>query len=386
SKMARFLFALLLAAVLAIISCDGQGSFVDDPAAVPKKKRKRKKQKFKLEIPRVTVEELANNDTLKSGLHAYVLHGFAKEKWTAMNWTLDYLKEKIPFEWVDYYPNNMRDVGSKPFLHNFEKLVPDFKKPHHTPRYMQIRLGRRGWERLKKDFNPKPLPDVFWDDDEWIKQCMVKEDGKADKQAIDNFFVTQQWKFLLIGEKGTSMFFHKDGTAASSWQVQLVGRKRWTLCPNTETPLLDVNLDTYDPDYKRFPKFARALCGQVTVSPGELLYYPGYWWHHTLQLDTPAVSYTGAMVGVEAPRTDLTGNHRFSHSQFYEDLQEKCAKCWTKGAEARHCDDNSIRWPGAAPPPLRRVCDEYLPKCLKMWEDHADSLHGPKKGSHVAEL
>ncbi|CAE8719957.1 unnamed protein product, partial [Polarella glacialis] len=133
--------------------------------------------------------------------------------------------------------------------------------------------------------------------------------GAADKQAIDNFFVTQQWKFLLIGEKGTSMFFHKDGTAASSWQVQLVGRKRWTLCPNTETPLLDVNLDTYDPDYKRFPKFARALCGQVTVSPGELLYYPGYWWHHTLQLDTPAVSYTGAMVGVEAPRTDLTGNH-----------------------------------------------------------------------------
>ncbi|CAK9096847.1 Gibberellin 20 oxidase 1 [Durusdinium trenchii] len=66
---------------------------------------------------------------------------------------------------------------------------------------MQIRLSLRGWKRLKKDFVPKPLPDVFWDDDEWISQCMRKG-NKADTPAINNFFVTNQWKFLLIGEKG----------------------------------------------------------------------------------------------------------------------------------------------------------------------------------------
>lgn len=89
----------------------------------------------------------------------------------------------------------------------------------------------------------KPLPDVFWDDDEWISQCMRKDNQarsyifkmklstsnfslpinlhtcnnrkdqekgtlvslsmlKVDKLAINNFFVTNQWKFLLIGEKG----------------------------------------------------------------------------------------------------------------------------------------------------------------------------------------
>eukprot|EP00971_Amphidinium_carterae_P215578 4279178-Amphidinium_carterae.1 len=42
------------------------------------------------------------------------------------------------------------------------------------------------------------------------------------------------------------------------------------------------------------------LLSKVTVNPGELLYYPGYWWHHTLQLETPSIGYTGALVGTEA--------------------------------------------------------------------------------------
>lgn len=61
------------------------------------------KQHFTLEIPRVTIDELAKNSTLRTGLHAYVLSGFAQQ-WNAINWTLDYLTKKIPFEWVDYYP------------------------------------------------------------------------------------------------------------------------------------------------------------------------------------------------------------------------------------------------------------------------------------------
>lgn len=345
-----------------------------------------KEQKFELDIPRVTVEELERNVTLRTGLHAYVLHGFA-HKWKAMNWTLDYLMGKIPFEWVDYYPNNMRDVSSKPYLWKFDKAVREFQIPKEfrtgKPKYMQIRLGLRGWKRLKKDFVPKPLPEVFWDDDEWIGSCM-SQDGKVDQSAINNFFVTNQWKFLLIGEEGTSMFFHKDGTAASSWQVQLVGKKRWTLCPNSESQLLHTELDTYNPDYSKFPRFAQAACGQVTVSPGELLYYPAYWWHHTLQLESPSISYTGALVGVEADRSDL-GTGRKPHMRFYADLQEKCARCWKKGVSQRQCDDISVKWAGAAPPPLRSVCDEYLPKCLELWSVHAKDLHGRKSSGH-AEL
>lgn len=333
-------------------------------------------QQFALTIPRVTTAELERNRTLRSGLHAYVLTDHVGGRWKAMTWTLDYIKKTIPFEWVDYYPTNMDNVGSKPHLYKLEDAMPRFLQKSEKPKYMQMRIGFRGWKRLKKDFVPKPLPDVFWDDDEWISSCMRKPDGKSDKPAIDNFFTTQQWKFLLIGEKGTSMFFHKDGTAASSWQAQLLGKKKWTLCPNTETPLLDVNIDTFKPEsYNKFPNFARALCGQVTVEPGEMLYYPAYWWHHTLQFETPSVAYTGALVGVEADRRDLGGDPK-PHLRFYNDLMDKCAKCWEKGNPTRKCEDISERWPGAAPPMLRVVCEKYLPECYQLWDEHAQSLHG----------
>eukprot|EP00434_Breviolum_minutum_P032914 symbB.v1.2.029114.t1/scaffold3154.1/size62266/2 len=165
--------------------------------------------------------------------------------------------------------------------------------------------------------------------------------------------------------------------AASTWQVQLVGKKRWTLCPNTESRYLDPHLDTYNPDYEKFPHFAKAQCGQVTVSPGELLYYPAYWWHHTLQLETPSISYTGALVGVEADRFDLGGDRK-PHMRFYADLQQKCAKCWSKGVKERQCDDISTKWAGAAPPPLRVVC-------LHLWSEHAKALHGADQKSELTK-
>mmetsp|Transcript_59943 Transcript_59943/g.111117 ORF Transcript_59943/g.111117 Transcript_59943/m.111117 type:complete len:367 (+) Transcript_59943:53-1153(+) len=335
------------------------------------------KQEFKLEIPRITVEDLARNATIRSGLHAYVLTGHVKSQWKAANWTLDYLKEKIPFEWVDYYENNMRDQGSKPYLFRFSDALPRFLHRTGTPRYMQLRLSLRGWKRLKKDFQPLPSPDIFWSDEEWIGQCMRKPGAdKMDSDAVDNFYTTNQWKFLLIGEEGTSMFFHADGTASSSWQAQLVGRKKWTLCPHSEREYLSTTVDTFSDEGQRDPKFAKALCGQVVVNPGELLYYPGYWWHHTLQLETPSIAYTGALVGTEIERNDIGRDGR-AHAAFYRDIYRKCENCWTKGEPARKCDDISQKWPGAAPPPLRVVCEEYLPECFKLWEEHAKLLIKP---------
>lgn len=202
-----------------------------------------------------------------------------------------------------------------------------------------------------------------------------KKNGKPDKKAIDNFYTTVQWKFLLIGEEGTSMFLHKDGTASSSWQAQLIGKKKWTLCPNTESHLLGTKINTFK-DFKH-PQFAKAYCGQVTVNEGELLYYPGYWWHHTLQLETPSVAYTGALVGTETEREDV-GRDRRPHAAFLSDMQQKCRKCWQPGNPNRLCDDISLQWPGAAPPPLRVMCDEYFQECFKLWDEHAKTLSPPR--------
>jgi len=337
-----------------------------------------RKQQFALEIPKVTVEELAANETLRSGLHAYVLKDFSKSRWKASNWTLDYLAKRIPFEWVDFYDKNMADPGSKPFLLKFKEALPMFQHKVGIPRYMQLRLSLRGWKRLRKDFEPLPDPDVFWSDEEWISKCMAKADGKADLEAIDNFYTTVQWKFLLIGEKGTSMFLHKDGTASSSWQAQIIGQKKWTLCPNTESHFLDIQIDTFGEKDLTHSSFSKAYCGQVVAEEGDMLYYPGYWWHHTLQLKTPSVAYTGALVGTEAERDDI-GRDKRAHASFLRDMEGKCRKCWKEGKAERQCEDISLQWPGAAPPMLRVLCEDYFYRCFKLWDEHAKTLNVKKK-------
>mmetsp|Transcript_95862 Transcript_95862/g.254645 ORF Transcript_95862/g.254645 Transcript_95862/m.254645 type:complete len:372 (-) Transcript_95862:32-1147(-) len=339
------------------------------------------RQPFALEIPKVTHAQLAANATLRSGLHAYVLKGHVKSQWKAANWTLDYLAKKIPFEWVDFYDKNMVDMGSKPFLFKFKEALPRFEQKTGIPRYMQLRLSLRGWKRLRKDFQPLPDPEIFWSDEEWIGKCMRKND-KPDVLAIDNFYTTVQWKFLLIGEEGTTMFLHQDGTASSSWQAQLKGRKKWTLCPNTESRFLDTRIDTFSERDATHSTFAKAYCGQVIAEEGDLLYYPGYWWHHTLQLETPSVAYTGALVGTESQRDDI-GRDRRAHAAFLRDMEGKCAKCWKKGDPERKCDDISLRWPGAAPPMLRVLCDHYFPECFKLWDKHARSLGKAVRGDEL---
>ena len=133
--------------------------------------------------------------------------------------------------------------------------------------------------------------------------------------------------------------------------------------------LLNEKLFTLKPDYStpEGKKFAKAHCGDVTVGPGEIIYYPSYWWHQTQCLDTPTVGMTGLMVGVEEDRRDL----RFSrvHEQFKNDLRFKCKKCWKMdGSTERTCDDISEKWPGAAPPPSFDWCHNYLDDCYKLWD------------------
>ena len=206
------------------------------------------RQQYALHIPRVTAAELAANATLMSGHWPYVLTGEV-DKWPAMDkWKdLDYLKRKIPKEWVDFYPRNMYKMGNKPYVQPYDEALPRFRQQTGESKYMQMRLSLGGWEELLPDL--APLPPEFWTEAEWIDDCMATPNGTRDYGAIDNFFRVNQWNFLLIGETGTGIFFHKDHLAAASWQAAVVGRKRWILCPYDQNHLLSEELFTFKPDY-----------------------------------------------------------------------------------------------------------------------------------------
>jgi ribosomal protein L16 Arg81 hydroxylase len=88
---------------------------------------------------------------------------------------------------------------------------------------------------------------------------------------------------MLIGDEGAGMFNHQDVLRTASWQVQLQGSKLWHICaPDQSFALYEAgDVDVWQPNYERFPRFAQADCYEVTVQPGEFIYYPADYWHQT---------------------------------------------------------------------------------------------------------
>lgn len=114
---------------------------------------------------------------------------------------------------------------------------------------------------------------------------------------------------LLLGEKDAGMHNHKDDMRTASFQAQILGRKLWNLCPPDKLSAFAGNpshnnsatqsymygsavIDTFSDriNYKKYPLMVNATCFQVTVEPGDIIYYPSDYWHQTKNLETPSLA------------------------------------------------------------------------------------------------
>lgn len=89
---------------------------------------------------------------------------------------------------------------------------------------------------------------------------------------------------LWIAPRATTSSLHHDGDY-DNLNLQISGRKLFVLIPpprhenlhsfgSAESPV-----NPFAPDLQRFPRFAGADPIEVTLSPGEVLFLPKYWWH-----------------------------------------------------------------------------------------------------------
>jgi hypothetical protein len=99
---------------------------------------------------------------------------------------------------------------------------------------------------------------------------------------------------LWVGKTGTVTPFHRD--LPHNFHVHLSGRKRWLLvAPRDSSRMYSRGLrsgmpnfshvDPEAPDWTRHPRFRDVTVYGATLAPGETLFIPQGWWHHTRSLD-----------------------------------------------------------------------------------------------------
>jgi hypothetical protein len=99
---------------------------------------------------------------------------------------------------------------------------------------------------------------------------------------------------VWLGKAGTVTPMHRD--VPHNLHVHLTGRKRWLLVgPGQSSRVYSRGLlsgmpnfaqvDPEQPDYARYPRFRGVKVLGATLAPGETLFIPHGWWHHTRTLD-----------------------------------------------------------------------------------------------------
>ena len=78
----------------------------------------------------------------------------------------------------------------------------------------------------------------------------------------------------------------------------MTGSKMWHICaPSNAWTLYGAGeVDTFRPDYVKYPNFRHADCYLDTIVPGEFMFYPADYWHQTRNLVTPSIAITSTAV------------------------------------------------------------------------------------------
>ncbi|PWK77421.1 Cupin-like domain-containing protein [Mucilaginibacter oryzae] len=104
-------------------------------------------------------------------------------------------------------------------------------------------------------------------------------------------------ELFVGGPGGRFPYMHIDYYHLNAWITQLYGEKRFTVFPRGQEDMLyprpddpwRSELNIFEPDYEKYPKYKDATPIHFVVGPGETLFIPFGTWHSAYSL-TPTIS------------------------------------------------------------------------------------------------
>lgn len=210
--------------------------------------------------------------------HKPVIITGAMSNWKAMQWTPEFFAEN--------YPDKTFKVDGKTYtMREFIELVMKSSDDQPAP-YLRNAILHQFLPELLPSI--QPLPEYF--SPNWLE-------GPLTSMLQDRLHGGTAE--LYIGGKGSKFpYLHYDACHTHAFICQIYGTKEFTCFTEDQTPLIypraDRNnasqiADIENPDFNRFPLFAKAKAMRFVLNPGEMLFVPGGLWH-TARMLSPSIS------------------------------------------------------------------------------------------------
>lgn len=205
---------------------------------------------------------------------------------------LGYFHRVFGYSQVEFYPQNMRIKPGRLYHSNLSDALDylDFPDGAYTSSdtseigaYIQWPLGRSLFQSLLSTFHLETMQSAAFPHN---PSSLL---GGLSDGTLDAFFNKTHWYMVLIGEERAGIFRHADQLPVGSWQAQLWGSKRWTICP----PEAHLQQPKHSSDY---PLSIASACKTVDLQPGQVIFYPPYFFHETRCLQGPCVSLSSTVI------------------------------------------------------------------------------------------
>ncbi|MEO3406074.1 cupin-like domain-containing protein [Mucilaginibacter sp. CAU 1740] len=190
-------------------------------------------------------------------------------------------------------------------------FTPDWFRENYPDRKTDVRgttyTMKQVMDMVEASTEDKPAPyPMIFDIPSTIPELMPLLDPLDLNYASPNWlrnkmFNVGKWggaiEMFVGGPGGRFPYMHIDYYHLNAWITQLYGEKRFTVFPRGQEEMLyprpddpwRSELNIFEPDYEKYPKYKDATPIHFVVGPGETLFIPFGTWHSAYSL-TPTIS------------------------------------------------------------------------------------------------
>ncbi|HZR58769.1 MAG TPA: cupin-like domain-containing protein [Terriglobales bacterium] len=201
----------------------------------------------------------------------------ALDQWKAMQWTPEYFKKN--------FADLQLGIDGKEYrMADFIDLVLNSNENKPAP-YLRNALIDRVIPALLPDI--QPMPEYF--SPNWLVGPL--------SQLLRSRLHGGSSELYIGGRGGKFPFLHYDTWHTHAFISQIYGTKEFTAYAPDQAPYLYLKpgrknqslVDIENPDYEKFPLFAKAIPMRFRLEPGEIIFIPAGWWH-TAKMLSPSIS------------------------------------------------------------------------------------------------